>query len=189
MNFFSDHYKKQKSSHNKQIIIIVMAISIALVFLASTLYLYLERKKWDENVNQLEEELLIVPDFSAELAVAQNELSVYEGLFNALARVDSQLKAVSFFKADNVRTIMACMPENVNIDTFILNGVRLSIEGELDSMATLASLVQRLEETGLFISVTPATATVDADESLSTRDNPVEIITYSISCILKGATL
>ena len=194
MNFFNDYSKKQKSSHQKQIIVISTVIIMALAFVAGAFYLYMIRKEWDNKVAEKEFELSLVNDRSAEVSKERAKLDIYNELFSSLERIDFSIDKVSFFTAGHVRTIMACMPENVTIDSFVLNGIRLNIDGELDSMATLASLIHNLEYTGLFTSVTPAIASLGIDEvttdnGSTVTDSFVEVITYSITCTLKGGTL
>ena len=195
MNFFNSYGRAKKSSNQNHLII----GAVALVLLASaafcTFSLFSKRTEWDGKVAALEAQLKESPYSRAQLDELNKRLDAFQRLYDALKLIDSTIKYVNFFTADDARIITRSLPEGTDIGTFELNGITLLITGTLDDIAMLPSVMQNLEDTGLFTEVMVASASllqidsylIQGDEG--TIEQAQTDVEYAVKCTLKGGAL
>ena len=195
MNFFNSYGRAKKSSNQNHLII----GAVALVLLASaafiTFNLFSKRTEWDGKISALEAQLKESPYSKEQLDEIQTRLGAFQQLYDALKLIDSTIKYVNFFTADDAYTIVKSLPAGADIGTFELNGTSLTITGTLDNMGILPSVMQNLEDTGLFTEVMTSSATLLLlDSYLIESDDGILLqsqtdIEYAVKCTLKGGAL
>ena len=186
MNFFNEYSRKKKSANKMQLIIGAIVILAVAAFTFGTLYFINMRTEADKRVSNLQSQLADTEASRERLRSEQERLAVYRQVYDALEAIDITLSHVNFFTGNNVRTILNAMPEGVTIEAFVLKDLSLDVSGYLDSMGTLASLLQNLEDTGLFILVTPSNAVITSE---GIQGEEEEAFMFTVSCTLRGVSL
>jgi len=194
MNFFSEYSRKKTLSARKQMLVGLVIVVVLAAFAAGVLYFINMRAQADRDVAEIQAQLAGTDKIRAQLMAEQRTLSVYRQVQDALESADYVMSRLNYFTADDAREIISAMPEGVKLVSFSLSHTVLDIQGELDSMAVLASLMQNLEDTGMFILVTPAGASLVAAPTGSDptgQDTQAEddIVKFSIRCTLEGVPL
>jgi len=156
--------------------LIIIAVFAAFAF--GFEYFFNLREEADREVRILEAELATKAPLGNELSAQQARLHIYNEVLHHFQAIEIALSYVNFFTAEDARAIIASMPTGVELESFRVAHTALELTGELDSMATLASLMENLEATGLFGSVTPARAVSD-----------VGVIRFAIECTFLGVAL
>ena len=211
MNFFSGYDKAKKNTGKYKMLIGALAPVIALGLAFGAVHLISMRVLWDRNVAELEQELQGLQHLRVELDAARAKVNATEKVFDALNVVDSTLNQVIFFSSDDAYRIINAVPEGVTIGSFVVEPPFVYLAGGLDSMATLPSLMQNLENTGIFLAVTPTNAALNT-LTPEGHDIPLELIlspgsigggaapgyspamqgeenVFAITCVMKGVPL
>ena len=211
MNFFDGYGKEKKASSRNKLIVAGVALVVIAVLAVISLNLISRRNAADLLTAELTATLAATEGTRAELEAAMLVVDARQGIFDALEAIDMTLGNISFFTADDFRTIVEAFPEGATANIIAISPPSIGILGVLDELATLPSLMQNLEDTDLFASVLPAGAVRDltvpegeppiililAPTSLATSvsvpgfsaDMLGEGHPFAIECTLKGVML
>ena len=161
MNFFDGYGKEKKTSSRNKLIVVGVALVLIAVFAFISLTLFNRRNEADRLTAELTATLAATEGTRAELEMMMTIVDARQGIFNALEAIDITLDNVNFFTADYFRTIVRALPEGATANVISVSPPSIGILGVLDELATLPSVMQNLENTGLFSSVLPAGAVMD----------------------------